>query len=113
MAEEKHKEEGLFDGVFLEPVPRGRDISKEEATKQETEHSCRLADPDDFDTFRRGDCDQRSDGKCIDIIYGIKTRPRRRSTIQALRYPPDVWSASEARAHCRGRKGRFTAGRRE
>ena len=38
------------------------------------EHACRLEDPDKYDRFRRINCEQESDGKCIDVIYGITAR---------------------------------------
>jgi len=70
------------------------------------EHSCRLEDPDKFDSFRRSNCEQEHEGKCIDVIYGIKDGE---SEIQALRYKTDKWSEDDARAHCKGRKGTFEA----
>ena len=71
------------------------------------EHSCRLNDPAQYDEFRRGNCDQKYEGKCIDIIYGIKTKPERKSDIQALRYSVKIWTESEARNHCKSRDGSF------
>jgi HK97 family phage prohead protease len=70
------------------------------------EHACRLEDPDKYDKLRRENCAEKSDGKCIDVIYGIKDN---KSEIQALRYDKEVWSASEARAHCKERGGKFEA----
>lgn len=70
------------------------------------EHACRLQSPDKYDRFARKPCDQKSDGKCIDVIYGIKAG---KSEIQALRYKKDVWSASDARSHCSSRGGSFEA----
>lgn len=70
------------------------------------EHSCRLNDPKKYDEFRRQKCGQKSDGKCIDVIYGITGKGKeRKSEIQALRYPKDKWSAADARAHCKKREG--------
>jgi hypothetical protein len=71
------------------------------------EHSCRLQDPDQYDSFARGECDQKHNGKCIDVIYGIKNNPKRHSEVQALRYPTKNWTESEARDHCKTRKGSF------
>jgi len=68
------------------------------------EHSCRLEDPDKYDRFARKNCAQKSDGKCIDVIYGIKGG---KSEIQALRYPKSVWTESAARTHCKLHKGFF------
>lgn len=71
------------------------------------EHACRLENPDKYPKKRRINCDQKSDGKCIDVIYGI-IRPGK-SDVQALRYPKETWTASEARNHCSGRGGSFEA----
>lgn len=74
------------------------------------EHACRLEDPGQFDKLRRNNCGEKSDGKCIDVIYGIKDG---KSKIQALRYGKEIWSASAAREHCKGRGGRFEAAAEE
>jgi len=68
----------------------------------ENEHSCRINDPGKYDRFARKNCEQKHDGKCIDVIYGIKGG---KSEIAALRYPKDVWTAEAARNHCKGREG--------
>jgi hypothetical protein len=65
-----------------------------------------LNDPGQYDRFRRANCDEKVDSKCIDVIYGIKDN---KSEIQALRYPKEHWSADDARAHCEKRKGKFEA----
>lgn len=70
------------------------------------EHSCRLEDPDKFDKFNRVNCDQEHEGKCIDVIYGIKSG---KSKVQALRYKTDTWNKSDARKHCKDREGIFEA----
>lgn len=70
------------------------------------EHACRLEDPKQFDRFNRKNCEQKHDGKCIDVIYGIKEG---KSKIQSLRYPKQSWSSAEAKSHCSGRGGSFTA----
>ena len=75
------------------------------------EHACRLNSPDKYDRIRRVNCDQKHDGKCIDVIYGInKGEP---VEIQALRYPKDIWTESAARAHCKSREGTFEAAGKE
>ncbi len=71
------------------------------------EHSCRLESPDKYDEFRREDCGQKHEGKCIDVIFGIKTKPERKSEIQALRYPIKTWTEGDARNHCKTRNGSF------
>ena len=68
------------------------------------EHSCRLKDPGKYDRFKRDNCGEKSDGKCIDVIYGIKDN---KSEIQALRYSKEDWTEKAARKHCEGRDGKF------
>lgn len=70
------------------------------------EHACRLKDPGQYDRFNRENCGQKHDGKCIDVIYGIKEG---KSEIQALRYPKDSWTAAAAKSHCDSRDGTFEA----
>lgn len=69
------------------------------------EHACRLEDPKQFDRFNRKNCDQKHDGKCIDVIFGIKEG---KSKIQSLRYKKEVWTRETAKSHCSGRGGSFT-----
>jgi len=74
------------------------------------EHACRLKDPGQFERFARKNCEQKHDEKCIDVIYGIKEG---KSEIQALRYKKEVWTASEAKSHCKTREGTFEAAAEE
>lgn len=69
------------------------------------EHACRLKDPDQYDTCRRGS--RQSDGKKFYVIYCKKTGGKMED--QAYRYPKDTWSADEARAHCKEHDGSFEA----
>ena len=78
----------------------------EEMKPYPNEHACRLHDPGGYDRLRRNNCAEKHEGKCIDVIYGIKEN---KSEIQALRYPKDVWEAGAARTHCSGRGGSFEA----
>ena len=57
------------------------------------EHAARLADPDQFDGFRR-DNDAGGDG--IDFIYGLMDDGP--STLQSIRFASDAYTAAEARA---------------
>jgi hypothetical protein len=70
------------------------------------EHSCRLHPPGDYEKFARKNCEMKHEGKCIDVIYGIKDG---KSEIQAMRYPKDVWDAAAARSHCEDHGGSFEA----
>jgi len=70
------------------------------------EHACRLADPKDFDRFARKNCERKHEGKCIDVIYGIKAD---KSKIQALRFPTDIWTEAQAKSYCKEQKGSFEA----
>lgn len=69
-------------------------------------HSCRLQIPGKYDRFARKNCAAKSDGKCIDFVYGIKDG---KSELQGMRYPKDVWNASSAGNHCKSKGGRFEA----
>lgn len=44
------------------------------------------------------------------MIYGIKDK---KTEIQALRYPKEIWKADDARAHCKTRSGTFEAAKAE
>lgn len=80
-------------------------VTREEVLKPfANEHSCRMADPDRFSEFRRGNGDQESDGKRIDVIYG-HVRDSEDWEVQALRYPVDVWTEASAESHCTEREG--------
>lgn len=68
------------------------------------EHSCRLLTPNLFTAFRRKNEAEESEGRRIDVIYGIK---KGKTKIQALRYPISVWSEMEAAIHCGERGGEF------
>lgn len=69
------------------------------------EHSCDLSSKN-FDSFRRKNCDQKHDGKCIDVVYGIKEG---KSEISSLRYKKDTWTKTAAKKHCDSREGKFVA----
>ncbi|MDD5355008.1 MAG: hypothetical protein PHY56_00495 [Candidatus Omnitrophica bacterium] len=81
-------------------------IGKKEMKPYPNEHACRLESPDDFDKFARKNCGIKSDGKCIDVIYGIKGN---KSTVQAMRYSKDIWDKDAAKNHCKDHKGSFEA----
>jgi len=100
-----------------------KEISKwvEEAKKTEekqeaiekpypNEHSCRLEDPDKYDKFARKNCYRKSDGKCIDFIFGIKEG---KSELQSMRYPKDEWTEASAKAHCKDAGGTFEPAAKE
>ncbi len=69
------------------------------------EHSCRLAEPGEFqpNSFRR-----INHGDKIEIIIG-KMRGKSTTTTQALRYPVDKWTPEDAQADCEKRGGKFEA----
>lgn len=66
------------------------------------EHSCRLREPGEFEkeSFRR-----MASGK-VSLILG-KLKGQSKMTAQAVRYPKSSWTAAEAAADCRAKKGRF------
>lgn len=95
-------ENGVQNDISIGFEIKSEDVEKPYAN----EHACRINDPGKYARFARKNCAQKSDGKCIDVIYGIKEG---KTEIQALRYPKDIWSADEARKHCSGRNGSFEA----
>jgi HK97 family phage prohead protease len=72
------------------------------------EHACRLREPGEFqaDSFRR--TQREHEGKKYSVIMG-KLKDEDIMTEQAYRYADDVWTAAEARAHCKTHEGRFEA----
>lgn len=70
------------------------------------EHSCRLKDPDQFqsDSFRRVTRDHN--GKEYSVIMG-KLKGKSTMTEQAYRYKKDIWSSPEAKKHCDKHGGSF------
>lgn len=74
----------------------------------ENEHACRLADPSQYDRFRRANGDREHEGKRYDVIYG-HVRDGDTWEAQAFRYPRDTWSAEAARSHCASHDGTFEA----
>lgn len=69
------------------------------------EHACRLKPPN-YDSYARKNCAQKHDGKCIDVIYGIKGG---KSEIQSLRLDKKIWTVGAATALCKERGGMFEA----
>jgi len=121
--EEVEPEEGdvkeLDDGsvdIYLEgewvncEVVEDKDLPPVEVKPYPNEHACRLNDPGKYDKFARKNCYRKSDGKCVDYIFGISGG---KSEVQALRYPKSSWTASAASSHCKGRGGTFEAAGKE
>jgi hypothetical protein len=73
------------------------------------EHSCRLEDPDKYDTCRRGertaDKPDSVKGKKYFVIFCKKGDGPMEQ--QAFRYPKENWTAAQARAHCKYNEGSF------
>ena len=83
----------------------GEAIEKDDVLKPyQHEHACRLNNPDKYDRFARKNCEQKHDGKCIDVIYGIKDE---KTEIQSIRFPKDIWTVDAAKKVCSDRKGEF------
>lgn len=80
------------------------EILGDESKPYPGEHACRLVEPAQFDQFARVNCFKKSDGKCIDYIFGIKDG---KSKTQAMRYKSKIWAAADAAKHCAGAKGQF------
>lgn len=71
-----------------------------------TEHSCRLRNPDDFqsNSFRR--MTRKHEGKEYSVIMG-KLKGEDTMTDQAYRYNKEIWTVGSARVHCREHGGTF------
>ncbi|MEJ2658311.1 MAG: hypothetical protein P8012_14140, partial [Desulfobacterales bacterium] len=82
------------------------DFSPTEDKPYQNEYACRLKPPGDFDKFSRINCFKKSDGKCIDYIFGIKDG---KTKVQAMRYKKKIWSEKDSRAHCSAHDGDFEA----
>ncbi len=93
-------------GAELEMKFEEKEMGNEFEKPYPNEHSCRIADPKDFDNFARKNCYKESDGKCIDYIFGIKEG---KSKLQAMRYKKDTWTEEAARKHCGDAGGSFEA----
>ena len=77
-------------------LPEGHPMSTKERAMDEqrpypNEHAARIAEPDQFDEFRR---EADAGGTGIDFIYGIKEDE---SEIQSIRFDADRFTAGEAR----------------
>jgi hypothetical protein len=97
-------------GCIEDKLPEGKDLTPEELEEKPypNEHACRLNPTGKYRRIRRVNCDQKHDGKCIDVLYGVR-KSDGKSEIQALRYPKKEWTAASARSHCKGRDGTFEA----
>jgi hypothetical protein len=74
------------------------------------EHACRLADPANYDQFRRNNR-KAKDGKTIGLIFGkLKGKPK--WELQSIRYPKADWTPAEAKASCEGKDGKFDPAKR-
>lgn len=98
---------GANDLSRFQPVTEG-----ESEKPYPNEHACRLRNPDDFQdgSFKR--TEREHEGKKYSIIMG---RLEGETTMmeQAYRYAKDVWSAAEARKHCKEHDGTFEAAKSE
>jgi len=84
----------------------GELIEKELVEKPyEGEHSCHLKSGN-YDRVRRKNCKIKKDGKCIDVIYGIKGE---KIEMSSLRFKKDTWTAAAAKKVCDEYEGTFEA----
>lgn len=58
------------------------------------EHACRKVDPKEFDEFRR---ENNKFGDGIHAIFGIKTKPKRHTELQAIRFSKDKFTVAKAK----------------
>jgi HK97 family phage prohead protease len=102
-----------LDVTEVSPVMLGAGVdTRTEAIKgvkpYPNEHACRLRQPGDFqaDSFKR--IKRKHEGKEYSIIVG-KLKDDNALTEQAYRYDDEVWTAAEARSHCKTHEGSFEA----
>ncbi len=105
----EQRKSGKFDEESEEEIKvfyRDDKLCYLEEKPYKNEHACRLEEPDQYNEIKRKNCEQEHKGKCIDVLYGMKEG---KSEIQALRYKTKIWTESDAKAHCKSRKGSFEA----
>lgn len=73
------------------------------------EFACRLMEPEDVTVVGSGY--RTHDGKRYRIIFARKKGERTGSGEQAYRYSDKVWDETDARAHCKAHKGKFSSTR--
>jgi hypothetical protein len=71
------------------------------------EHSCRVADPGQYDKFRRKN-KKRKDGKAYGLIFG-HNKETDKWEVQSIRFPKSDWSVAEAKKACSDAEGTFEA----
>jgi hypothetical protein len=74
------------------------------------EHAYRLADPANYDQFRRNN-KKTKDGKTVGLIFG-KLKGGQKWELQSIRYPKADWTPAEAKAACEGKDGKFDPAKR-
>lgn len=99
----KAKVEGLRVAEVERAMAETADVDAERPYPNE--HACRLKDPGQYDTCRRGT--RKHDGKTFSVIYCKKGDGPMEE--QAYRYPKATWTAAEARSHCKAHDGSFEA----
>jgi HK97 family phage prohead protease len=97
-------EADIIDGSELLELEKLLEEKETEGKPYKDEHACRLNDPKNYDKFARKNCEMKHDGKCIDVIYGIKGK---KSEIQALRFKTDVWTEAQVKTYCKDKEGLF------
>lgn len=87
---------------FMEIVPDPQAVLR----PYPNEHACRLRDPDDFqdDSFKR--TEREHEGKKYSVIMG-RLEGETTLTEQAYPYDKEVWTAAEAKSHCKDHDGTF------
>lgn len=88
-------------------IETGIEVKADEVLKPYPgEHTCVISTKK-YDEYRRKNCDQKHDNKCIDVMWGIVLKPKRTAEIASLRYKIDVWTEASAKSHCKSREGKF------
>lgn len=78
------------------------------------EHACRLQEPDPKALrYRRKNCDEKINGKCVDVIWMIVKKDGKEIPIkQSMRFKTKTWKEAAAKAACKDKGGRFEAAKK-
>ena len=97
--------EGVDPDVFKQEYEEGEKVSDEYVQKPyPNEHACRLVAPAKFKKGSFRSYSRTSAGKVYRVIAG-RLEGKTAMTEQSFRYAKDVWTVSQAKAHCKGHKG--------
>lgn len=93
------------------PGPGQEAFEIEDSKPYPNEHSCRLKSPDLYKTCRR--TTRTTDGKKYSVLTCQRKDDTSKWEEQAYRYDKTVWTAAQARSHCKEHNGSFEAAKQQ